>query len=118
MRYSTFALWHVAANAALQQCFGLTYEDAGADETDLQRWYEDHQRDGETPLQCAKSYGEAYDLIEPDPYTAKDLARMYPIPKGDICATPEQVARATAPVFFTGDPNYPTSQDAVTLEPN
>lgn len=106
MRYSTFALWRAAADAALLQCWGINYADAGASDADLQTWFADHQRTGETPLEAARAYGEAYDLIEPDPYTAADLQRRHPIPKGDQCATPEQVARATAPVQFTGDPNY------------
>lgn len=105
MRYSTFTLWAAAANAALLQTWGINYADAGADESDLQRWFADHQATGETPLECAKAYGESYDLYEPDPMTAQDLKRRHPIPAPDQCATPEQVAAATAPVLFAGDPN-------------
>lgn len=105
MRYSTFTLWAAAANAALLQTWGINYADAGAEESDLQQWYADHQATGETVLECARAYGESYDLNEVDPMTAQDLKRMYPIPAPDIVATPEQIAAATAPVLFKGDPN-------------
>jgi len=117
MRYSTFALWQVAASAALQAGYGLSLPDSGADEAELRLYYADHAERGVTVKEFADAFAEDHDLITPDEYTAKDLARMFPIPAPDQCATPEQVARATAPVFFTGDPNYSTAPGAAALEP-
>lgn len=61
----------------------------------------------------------AYDVIEPDPMTARDLQRHHPIPAPDQCATPEQVAAAaTAPVLFKGDPNTTFDGTALPFAPN
>lgn len=106
MRYSTFALWQAAASATLASLYGITTEDAGADEAELRLYYADHAERGATLTDFADAYAEDRDLDTPDAWTRKDLARLYPVPKPDQCATPEQVARATAPVSFTGDPEY------------
>lgn len=77
--YPTFELWLAAANAALLAGYGIDYHDAGADEDQLRAYYADHLN-GESVQECARLYAEAYDLNTPDLWTAKDLARMHPIP--------------------------------------
>jgi hypothetical protein len=87
--YPTFELWSVAANAALLQGYGIDYPDAGADEDDLHRWYQDHLERGESVQDCARAFAEDYDLYEPDAITAQDLKRTHPIPPPPTSALEE-----------------------------
>lgn len=84
--YPLYSLWIVAADAALQARYALTYADAGADDAQLRGFYMEHLTRGETVQACAAAYGEAYDLSEADPMTAADLSARHPIPAPPVWA--------------------------------
>lgn len=92
IRYSTFELWKIAASAALQQGYGISLADAGADDEELRQYYADHTRGWEygadevTVLDFAVHYANNRDLDTPDLWTAKTLKEKYAIPEGDVHA--------------------------------
>lgn len=70
-----FEEFRARINAECLRQWGLTIEDAGADEDEIRRYLDDHVIHEETIEDIVRTWGEDFDLTLPDPMTAQMLER-------------------------------------------